>query len=95
MEVVGEVRGVLVINNSMCTNPGAVVSSLQAVGKTAHVLMGGVNKNLDFNPVRDYLATVADQVYLFGQDGQRGGPPAGRQSPLLRADGSRLRRRIL
>ncbi|HLK16953.1 MAG TPA: UDP-N-acetylmuramoyl-L-alanine--D-glutamate ligase [Fimbriimonadaceae bacterium] len=77
MEVVGEHGGVTVINNSMCTNPSAVVSSLQAVGMPSHVLMGGVNKNLDFAPVRDYLATAKHRVYLFGQDGQDVGAQIG------------------
>ncbi|MHB8637337.1 MAG: UDP-N-acetylmuramoyl-L-alanine--D-glutamate ligase [Fimbriimonadaceae bacterium] len=80
MEVVGERHGVLVINNSMCTNPGAVVSSLQAVGMPSRVLIGGINKNLDFAPVRDYLAATTHHVYLFGRDGvavgrQLGGDP--------------------
>lgn len=83
MEVVGERGGIVVINNSMCTNPGAVVSSLQAVGMPAHVLMGGVNKNLDFAPVRAYLATAPHHVYLFGRDGQVVGRQLGADYPYF------------
>ena len=83
MEVVGERQGALVINNSMCTNPGAVVSSLQAVGMPAHVLIGGINKNLDFAPVRDYLAATTHKVYLFGQDGAEVGRQLGGDHPYF------------
>lgn len=83
MEVVGERGGIQVINNSMCTNPGAVVSSLQAVGTPCHVLMGGVNKNLDFTPVGDYLATTNHHVYLFGKDGRAVGSQLGQDYPYF------------
>ena len=51
MELVGERSGVRIINNSMCTNPDAVIKSTQAMKDGAHILMGGVNKDLDFTPV--------------------------------------------
>ena len=60
--------GVRVINNSMCTNPDAVMKSVQAVRDPTHILMGGVNKGLDFGPLRHYLANHRHQVYLFGID---------------------------
>jgi UDP-N-acetylmuramoylalanine--D-glutamate ligase len=68
MEVVGSKNGVRVINNSMCTNPDAVIKSVQAVKDRTHILMGGVNKNLDFAPLRHYLANQRHQVYIYGRD---------------------------
>lgn len=70
MEVVGTRDGVQVINNSMCTNPAAVVSSVRHLPRVAHLLMGGVNKDLDFAPLRDYLAGSTHRVYLFGTDAE-------------------------
>ncbi len=68
MEFVGEKRGVQVVNNSMCTNPEAVVSSAKSVVGRAHLLIGGVNKGLDFAPLRDYLAESGHRAYIFGTD---------------------------
>jgi UDP-N-acetylmuramoylalanine--D-glutamate ligase len=68
MELVGSKNGVRVINNSMCTNPDAVIKSVQAVRDRTHLLMGGVNKNLDFGPLRHYLANQRHQTYLYGRD---------------------------
>lgn len=70
MELIGEKGGVRVINNSMCTNPDAVMKSVQAVKDRTHILMGGVNKGLDFGPLRHYLANHRHAVYLFGKDAE-------------------------
>lgn len=66
MELVGRRNGVTVINNSMCTNPAAVVASCMALKARQHVIMGGKTKNLDFAPVARFLENTDDQVYLFG-----------------------------
>jgi UDP-N-acetylmuramoylalanine--D-glutamate ligase len=68
MERVGERDRVRVINNSMCTNPDAVIKSAMAVRDPAHLLIGGVNKGLDFGPLRHYLANHRHRAYLFGSD---------------------------
>jgi len=68
MQWLGERHAVEVINNSMCTNPAAVLRSAESVGKTAHLLVGGVNKQLDFAPLAEFLATSPHRVYLFGTD---------------------------
>ena len=68
MEVVGEREGVLVINNSMCTNPMAVVTSSQSLKDKQHLLMGGNPKNLDFFEVKNYLESSKHKVYVFGPD---------------------------
>ena len=72
LEFVAEYKGVKFINNSMCTNPAAVISSLKAVEnsstKSTHLLVGGVNKDLDFTPLVTYLVSHPQPVYLFGRD---------------------------
>ena len=68
MELVGTRSGVRVFNNSMCTNPDAVMKSVQSVKDRTHILMGGVNKNVDFMPLRHYLANHRHRVYLYGAD---------------------------
>lgn len=68
MELVGTGRGVTVINNSMCTNVDAIIKSASGVHGTKHILMGGINKGLDFRPLKTYLASHGDHVYLYGRD---------------------------
>ncbi|MDX2066256.1 MAG: UDP-N-acetylmuramoyl-L-alanine--D-glutamate ligase [Fimbriimonadaceae bacterium] len=70
MEAVGARDGVRVINNSMCTNPDAVVKSVQAVRDSVHVILGGTNKGLDFLPLRSLLAQGRHRAYLFGRDAE-------------------------
>ena len=69
MERVGEKGGVLYVNNSMCTNPAAVVASLQALKRDSRVLIGGKNKGLDFSPLRQFLGVGRHKPYIYGSDG--------------------------
>ncbi len=66
MEMIGVRNGIRVINNSMCTNPDAVIKSAQSVRDPAHLIIGGVNKGLDFKPLKHYLANHRHKAYLFG-----------------------------
>ncbi len=76
MEHIGRSRnGVLIINNSMCTNPAAVVASSQSLtgssqslSQKQHLLVGGVDKGMDFAILREYLKASNHDVYLFGSD---------------------------
>lgn len=68
MERLGDRDGVTLVNNSMCTNPAAVVASCRSLKGRLHILMGGVTKNLDFAPVGDYLRSTPHRVCLFGPD---------------------------
>ncbi len=68
MEPVGEKNGVHVINNSMCTNPDAVIKSSMSVRGPKHLLIGGINKRLDFKPLRNYLSNRQNHVYIYGRD---------------------------
>jgi UDP-N-acetylmuramoylalanine--D-glutamate ligase len=70
MEAVGEKRGIRIINNSMCTNPDAVIASSRSVAAHQHLLLGGSNKKLDFAPLKHYLESSGHEVYLFGRDAE-------------------------
>lgn len=71
MEQIGQRDGIVVVNNSMCTNPAAVIASSKGVSRAQHLLMGGVTKNLDFRPVGEYLKGTPHKVYVFGPDPDR------------------------
>lgn len=66
MEFVRDVVGVRYINNSMCTNVAAAVSSLQSLDRPGVIIMGGADKGLDFAPLVPALKTHARQVLLIG-----------------------------
>ncbi len=83
MEPVGEKDGIRVINNSMCTNPDAVIKSAQSVRDPAHLLIGGVNKGLDFKPLKHYLANNRHKAYLFGSDSQNLNEMLGGNFPIF------------
>lgn len=70
MERLGERGGVLVVNNSMCTNPAAVVASSSGLARRQHIVMGGFTKNLDYTPVREYLARTNHVAYVMGEDSE-------------------------
>ena len=70
MEFVAEVGGVRYINNSMCTNVNAALSSLKAVEGRAIVIMGGVDKGLSFKPMVPTLKEKAKHVVLIGKVAQ-------------------------
>lgn len=66
MEFVAEVGGVRYINNSMCTNVAAAVSSLNALMTPAVVIAGGADKGLDFAPLTEPLKARAKHLVLIG-----------------------------
>ncbi len=55
MEWVEDVRGIRYINNSMCTNVAAAISSLRAMDRPTVAIMGGADKELAFAPLADAL----------------------------------------
>jgi UDP-N-acetylmuramoylalanine--D-glutamate ligase len=83
MERQGERDGVLVINNSMCTNPAAIEASSKSLPMRQHLLIGGVNKDMDFSPLAPYLAASGHAVYLFGTDGAAIGRQIGGDWPVF------------
>lgn len=67
MEFVAEIEGVRYINNSMCTNTAAGISSLMAMDRPTLLIAGGADKGLDFAPLVPALHRKAKQVILIGQ----------------------------
>lgn len=66
MEIVGERADIVLINNSMCTNPAAVIASSRALHRPQHLLIGGNTKGLDFAPLAKYLKDSGHKAYIFG-----------------------------
>ncbi len=67
MERVGEINGAIYFNNSMCTNPTAVESSLAAIEAPILLLAGGVSKVDDLSPLTR-ISPKIKRAFLFGRD---------------------------
>jgi UDP-N-acetylmuramoylalanine--D-glutamate ligase len=81
MVPVGEADGVKYINNSMCTNPAALVASLYSYAEPVILISGGRNKNLDFQPVGGKIAKRAKAVILIGSAAQEIAAALGPEGP--------------
>ncbi|MFN8218798.1 MAG: UDP-N-acetylmuramoyl-L-alanine--D-glutamate ligase [Fimbriimonadales bacterium] len=69
LEDVGERDGVRIVNNTMCTNPAAVIASSESLTGRQHLLIGGRRKGLPFGVVGEYLRRTGHRAYLYGADG--------------------------
>jgi UDP-N-acetylmuramoylalanine--D-glutamate ligase len=84
MERIGSRNSVDLINNSMCTNPGALIASSRSLDSHQHLLIGGLTKDLDFAPVADYLRESGNSAYLFGADAAKINSQLGGSFPVFR-----------
>jgi UDP-N-acetylmuramoylalanine--D-glutamate ligase len=82
MEFVGDKDGVRILNNSMCTNPEAVVKSARSLRRPAHLLIGGENKGLPFDPLRDFVRETGTNVYIYGRDREEVARMLGGDAPM-------------
>lgn len=89
MEVVGERRGVLYVDDSKATNPAAVAAALAGLDRPVVLLLGGSEKDTDFSEVAAELG-VCRAVVCHGEAGSRiadflSGEPPGAE--VVRASG--------
>ncbi len=68
LEPVAMVQGIEFLNNSMCTNVRASVSSLEAIGRPAIVIAGGKDKGADYRLLGEAFVRYAKHVVLIGKD---------------------------
>ncbi len=87
MEAAGEREGIHLINNSMCTNPEALIASSRSLNEKQHLIVGGVSKGLDFSPFSGYLQATPHKAYLFGADAEEINLRLGGVWPVFRTMG--------
>jgi UDP-N-acetylmuramoylalanine--D-glutamate ligase len=71
LEEVAVVNGVRYINNSMCTNSAAGVSSLRAFNEQMVVIAGGKEKNVDLSDFLKEITLRAGSAVLIGESKDR------------------------
>lgn len=67
MEIVGEIGGVVCIDNSKATSLAALAASLKMAGRPSHLIAGGRLKETDLDLVKETVAKYARRVYLIGE----------------------------
>ncbi len=71
LEEVARIKGVLYVNNSMCTNPAAGARSLEAFEEPVVLIAGGKEKGLDMNPFYEVIQKKAKAVILMGENSEK------------------------
>ncbi|MGQ9678081.1 MAG: UDP-N-acetylmuramoyl-L-alanine--D-glutamate ligase [bacterium] len=71
LEAVKTVRGVLYVNNSMCTNPKAGVRSIEAFSQKVILIAGGKDKGASENEYLKVIRNRAKWVVLLGENSAR------------------------
>jgi UDP-N-acetylmuramoylalanine--D-glutamate ligase len=71
LEEISKIRGVLFINNSMCTNPMAGARSLEAFSEPIILIAGGKDKGLDLQPFYEVILRKAKAVILIGDNARQ------------------------
>lgn len=68
MELVASVNGIRFINNSMCTNPEALRTSVDAAPPSLLLLAGGQSDVQDYSPLDRVDVAKVRKAFLFGPD---------------------------
>jgi len=67
LETIGVIDGVVYINDSKATTPGAVRTSLAAVDRPVVLILGGRDKGGEWPTLADAIATRATAVIAYGE----------------------------
>ncbi|MBR3164465.1 UDP-N-acetylmuramoyl-L-alanine--D-glutamate ligase [Candidatus Saccharibacteria bacterium] len=66
LEFIGEYNSVKYYNDSIATIPEATINALKSIPDTNVLILGGMNRNIDYHPLVDYLVShpVANLILL-------------------------------
>lgn len=67
LEFVKEIDGVRYINDSKATSMSAVMSALKSFDKDIILIMGGINKGIDFKPLKSIIEDRVKKLILTGE----------------------------
>ena len=72
LEPVGTFGGVRFVNDSISTIPQAAIAACETLGRVDFLLLGGFDRNIDYDPLADYLVQHPVPHLLFtGKAGER------------------------
>ena len=70
IERVAEKNSILFINDSKATNPAAVLAAVSAFDRKTVILLGGLDKGMDFTPLAQLKPKLRGAV-LYGESGEK------------------------
>ena len=68
VETVGEIAGVVYVDDSKGTNVGATLAAIEGMGRKVAIVLGGDGKGQDFSPLKPALQKHGRAVALIGRD---------------------------
>ncbi len=71
IEFVAEVDGIRVFNDSKATNPDATIQALKSFKKEVTLILGGKDKDMDFNIMVPAMEESVENVILIGETGPK------------------------
>jgi len=71
LEFVAQHTGVHYVNDSKATNVDAVAKALDAISSSVVLIAGGLDKNLDFEPLRPAVRSSVKMLVLIGEAAQK------------------------
>ena len=66
IEFVREVNGVKYYNDSIASSPTRTIAGLKAFDKKVHLIAGGYDKHIPFEPMVPYIIDKVEKLYLCG-----------------------------
>ncbi len=66
IELVREVNGVKYYNDSIASSPTRTIACLKAFNKKIHLIAGGYDKHIPFEPMVPYVLEKVEKLYLCG-----------------------------
>lgn len=67
LQPIGEISGVLFVDDSKATNPGSVIAALQAYSRPIVLIAGGKSKNTDFTELGRVIDERAEALVVIGE----------------------------
>lgn len=70
-EYLGEKNGVIFINDSISTIPQSAIQAIKAVGQVDYLILGGLDRGVDYSDLADFLGTQNfKKVFFLGKAGK-------------------------
>jgi UDP-N-acetylmuramoylalanine--D-glutamate ligase len=71
IEFVKEVNGVKYYNDSIASSPTRTIAGLKAFSQKVHLIAGGYDKHIPFEPMVPYILEKVEKLYLCGNTAEK------------------------
>lgn len=71
IEFVREINGVKYYNDSIASSPTRTIAGLKAFNKKVHLIAGGYDKHIPFEPMVPYIIEKVEKLYLCGDTAEK------------------------